>query len=288
MLLNPLTFHAPTTLAEASSLYNSLESVKLQAGGTFLLNSLKLLKRKGSKTPDHVISLNEIDELKGVAMEGNDLIIRAMTTINDLADSPLLTENFEILKTVCKNISTNPVRNMASVGGNLTCRYTWTEMPAAMIGLNAQMHFTGPDGQQETVRAEEFYQNAAKTKNIFTHVAIPKNPGATNAYRRVKKSPNVDIPLLSLLIQTTIDGDRFTETRVGINNCVAFAQRDKILEDFLNTSPCSDTVAEEALDHLDEAIYDNRSTDYKKHMFRVSLKSAIQELVNRHNIYGKT
>src|SRR3989338_2289809 len=139
MLLNLLTFHAPTSLSEAINLYTSLDNVKLQAGGTFLLNSLKLLKRKGTKTPEHIISLNKIDELKGVFEANGKLTIKAMTTINDLYDSPHLNDNLSVLKTVCKNISTNPIRNMATVGGNLTCRYTWTEMPAAMVGLDAQM-----------------------------------------------------------------------------------------------------------------------------------------------------
>ena len=88
MLLNPLTFHAPKTLSEAASLYSSLESVKLQAGGTFLLNSLKLLKRKGNKTPEHIINLKKVDELKGVSEENGQLIIKSMTTINDLDRFP--------------------------------------------------------------------------------------------------------------------------------------------------------------------------------------------------------
>jgi len=69
MLLNPLTLHTPTSVPEAVKLYTSLENVKIQAGGTFLLNSLKLLKKKGSKTPEHVISLRKVNELKGISKE---------------------------------------------------------------------------------------------------------------------------------------------------------------------------------------------------------------------------
>jgi len=285
MLLNPLTFHAPTTLSEAIKLYTSLESVKLQAGGTFLFNSLKLSKRKGNATPDHIVSLKKIDELKGVSLENEQLTIKSMTTIHELAESPLLKDNFDVFKIVCKNISTNPIRNMATVGGNLTCRYTWTEMPATMIGLDAELHFQGADGQSEVMSTEDFFKNMAKTNKIFTHLTIKRDPSATIAYRRVKKSPNVDIPLLSLLIKTNFNGDQFSNTRVSINNCVTFAQRDTKLEDFLNQSRCSEKIGQEALDHLDESIYDTRSNDYKKHIFRVSIKNAITELVNKHQIY---
>src|SRR3989338_1970986 len=157
MLLNPITLHTPKTIAEAAALYADLNEVRVIAGGTFLLNSLKLLKRKGSKTPQHILSLRKIDELKGISADEENLTIRAMTIINDLFDSPLLTDNFKVLRTVCRNISPNPIRNMATVGGNLTCRYTWTEMGAVMIALDADMHFQAAN-TQETVSAEEFFK----------------------------------------------------------------------------------------------------------------------------------
>ena len=100
-----------------------------------MFNSLKLLKKKGSKTPQNIISLRHIDELKGIFEENNSLIIRSMTTIDEIFESPVLTDNFNIFRMVAKNISTQPIRNMATLGGNLTCRYTWTEMPAVMIAL---------------------------------------------------------------------------------------------------------------------------------------------------------
>jgi CO/xanthine dehydrogenase FAD-binding subunit len=90
------------------------------------------------------------------------------------------------------------------------------------------------------------------------------------------------VPLLAVCIRTTFQGDRFTETRVAINNIVAFARRDLILEKFLNESLCSKNLAIEALNHLDTSIYDTRSDDYKKSMFRTSLKSAVAELTMRH------
>ena len=280
MLLNPLTFHAPQTLQEALKLYQGLENAKLKAGGTFLLNTLKLLKKKGAKTPAHVISLSKIPELKGIHVDESKMMIKSMTTIDELFESSHLKDNFQVFRIVCRNISTQQIRNMATVGGNMTCRYTWTEMPAVMIGLEAKLHFLGADGQEEVLDAEDFYKNGAKTDKVFTQVSIDRDKKVSIAYRRVRKTMGVDIPLLSLLIKTTFIGERFTNTRVSVNNCVQFAQRDRMLEEFLNQSQCSPTIAEEALDHLDQPIYDTRSDDYKKHMFRVSMKNAIKELVD--------
>ena len=279
MLLNPLTFHTPTTAAEAAKLYSTLPEVRLLAGGTFLLNSLKSLKHKRLKTPKNVISLKRIEELKGVTADKEKIVIRTMTTITDLFHSPLLTDNFKVLQTVCRNISTTPIRNMATVGGNLTCRYTWTELGAVLIALEANMHFIGPDNNEEVIAAEDFFSNGAKTNKILTHVSIKRDETASVSYRRVKKLSDVDIPMLAVCIKTNFSDDRFTNTRATINSWTTFAKRDLILENFLNQSTCNNGVALEALNHLDTTIYDTRSDDYKKAMFRVSIKNALAELI---------
>ena len=279
MLLNPVAFHSPRTLKEAAQLYATLEDVKILAGGTFVLNSLKLLKRKGTRTTANIISLRKVNELKGVHMESDKLVIHAMTVINDLFESPLLTENFSILRTVCRNISTNPIRNMATVGGNLTCRYTWTEMGAVMIALNAQMHFMGSDGKEAVVSAEDFFKNAAKSDKLFTHLTIDRDPLARMAYRRVKKTMHVDVPLLAVCVKAYIKNGKFSDPCVSINNGTAFAQRDHILEQFLNGKSSTLETLQQALEHLDVNIYDKRSDEYKSHMFRVSIKSALLETI---------
>ena len=281
MLLNSLTFHGPQNLAEALSIYSEHESIKIQAGGTFLLNALKLLKKKGAKTPEHVLSLQYVKELKGVEADQNQLTIKSMTTIDELAASAHLKDHFSVLRLVCKNISTQPIRNMATVGGNLTCRYTWTEMPAAMIGLQATLHFVGKNGEEENLSAEQFYLNQAKTDKILTHLTVPRNPNSLIAYQRVRKTQGVDIPLLSLMIHTTLKGNVLDRTIVSVNNCVQFAQRDKSLENYLNGKQLREVNPDQALDHMEKSIYDTRSDDYKKYMFRYCIKNALKDILNQ-------
>ena len=279
MLLNPLTFYAPQTLPEAIELYSSLAESRLLAGGTFLLNSLKLLKKRGTKTPRNIISLRKIEELKGVSSDGYTLSIGSMTVINDLFHSSCLKDNLAILRTVCRNISTNPIRNMATVGGNLTSRYTWTELGAPLIVLEAMMHFAGPNNEQEQVSVEQFFKNSAKTNKILTHLTIQRDNTATLGYQRVKKLSDVDVPLLAVCLRTHFKKNCFTNTRFAVNSGVVFAKRDIILEEFLNGKAADPKLAVEALDHLDTSIYDNRSDDYKKAMFRVAVKNAILDVM---------
>ncbi|VAX37969.1 hypothetical protein MNBD_UNCLBAC01-1071, partial [hydrothermal vent metagenome] len=270
------TFHSPKTLSEALKLYAQLDNVKIIAGGTFLINSLKLLKKKGMKTPEHIVSLRKVSELKGIFEEEGVLMIKAMTTVSDLKESPLLTGNYAVLKIVSKNIATTQVRNMATIGGNLTCRYTWTEFPAVMVALGANMHFMDKEGCEEILPAEEFFKNNAKTNKIFTHVSIPKNGSVTVSYQRIKKTPYIDIPLLTFLLASRLIDGNFSETRVVVNNGVDFVRRDNVLENFLNDKKYSDSLVQEALINCDTAIYETRSTEYKKHMFKVVIRKSME------------
>ncbi|MFA5087623.1 MAG: FAD binding domain-containing protein [Candidatus Omnitrophota bacterium] len=279
MLLNPFKFHSPQKLEEAVSLYNSLPGVRILAGGTFLINNLKLLKKKGLKTPENIISLRRIDELKGISCHKKELSIKALTSVSELYSSLSLLEYSQIFKAVSRNLATTPIRNMATIGGNLMCRYCWTEFPALLIALKANLHFIATDLKEEAVPVEEFFKNSAKSEKILTRVTLTLDPQNCICYQSVRKSSSVDIPLLAVCIKTKFSKKRFSETIVAVNNGTSFARRDSVLENFLNQSECSIKTADESSQHLDTSLYDASRDDYKEHMFRVTIKNTLRELM---------
>ena len=148
-----------------------------------------------------------------------------------------------------------------------------------MIALEAQMHFLSPEDKESVISAEDFFKNAARAEHLFTHITIKRDPMASVAYRRVKKTMHVDVPLLAITVKTNLKGKQWSNTRVTVNSGNAFAQRDYTVEEFLNKSQSSSELGAQALEHLTKEIYDTRSSEYKQHMFRVSIKSAIEEII---------
>ncbi len=274
MLLNPFTLHTPESLREAVDLWYRLDRPRLLAGGTFLLNSLKVMKKKRMRTPEHVISLRRVGELKGISREKDEIVIGAMTRIADLLDAEVLTGNAAILRRVCREISTTPIRNMATIGGNLTCRYTWTEMGGLLIALGGRLDFIGPEGEED-LPVEEFFAGGARTDKILTRIRVPLHPKLRTAYRRVKKTSHVDVPLLTVCISRSQEG----KTRAVINNGSAFPQRDRAVEAFLDESGRRPGIGEEAWSRRTVSIYETRGDAYKQYMLRVSLRDAIEEVV---------
>ena len=280
MQLNPFKLLTPKTLPQAIDLYQEHADLKILAGGTFLINNLKSFKKKDFKTPEYILSLRKIKELKNIFIEDKNLIIQSMVTIHDLYENSLIHKHLSILADVCKNIATTPIRNMATIGGNLTCRYTWTEIGSIMIALNASFYFSGPNKEIEIVSAEDFFNKGAKNNKILSHLKIPLLKENKTKYYRFSKSSEVDIPLVSLCLKTQIIDSHFSQTKVVVNNGMMFPARDRVLEDFLNHCLVSRNIAQEALNHLDRSLYDKRINHYKTHILQMGIQQLIEKIIH--------
>src|SRR5215467_4195344 len=83
----PFAYHRPKSLAEAVALLAELgEEARPLAGGHSLIPMMKL--RLAS--PEHLVDLRSLGELRGIRAEGPDIVIGAMTTQHELVGSDLL------------------------------------------------------------------------------------------------------------------------------------------------------------------------------------------------------
>ncbi|HWR35179.1 MAG TPA: FAD binding domain-containing protein [Clostridia bacterium] len=107
----------PRTVIEAVQLLSAhAPSVQVIAGGTDLIPSLK----QRLFTPDFVLDIRGIDELRGIsAVAGAGVEIGALTTISQIEDSGFLQRNYSVLHEAAKTVSSPILRNMGTLGGNL-------------------------------------------------------------------------------------------------------------------------------------------------------------------------
>jgi len=178
-----------------------------------------------------------------------------------------------------EKIGTTPIRNMATIGGNLTCRYTWTEMPAVMIALSAHMCFISDKGEEIQLSAEEFFQDLARPRGLLTKIMIKKDTTVHTSYIRAKKDSSVDIPLLAIAASISQTKGTILDTKVVINRCDTFPVRDTNVETFLKGKNLSDSLGETAMRKRDISLSENEKySEYKKHLFGACIKQAIQEI----------
>jgi 4-hydroxybenzoyl-CoA reductase subunit beta len=183
--------HAPETLDEAVALMAALgPDVKLIAGGTDLVPNMK----HGLFEPEHLVSLGRVRELRGIAHQGDDIVIGAMTPLADIAADETVQRHAPALAEACGAVGGPHHRRMGTIGGNICLdtrcvyynqTYFWREAlgfclkkdgsvchvvtsgkkcvaaasndsaPALMVH-DADIELCGPGGKR-TVNANDFY-----------------------------------------------------------------------------------------------------------------------------------
>ena len=115
--LPALAFRQPRSLAEALAILEGEGSeARLVAGGTDLLPNMKRRHQQATT----LVSLMGIPGLAGVVDgNGSGLRIGGTTTLSDLANHAVVRSRFPALARAVESISSPPLRNMGTIGGNL-------------------------------------------------------------------------------------------------------------------------------------------------------------------------
>ena len=182
MLLREVGYARPTSVEEALGLLAENAGSRPLAGGQTLLNVMKAR----IASPEALVDLNGIDELKGIELGADgSLEIGAMTTNTDIVESAEARAR-PILGEVCAQIADVQVRNRGTIGGNLCANDPTNHLPPLMVALGARMTIAGPDGER-TVDAEDFflgvYMTAVGPGELLTRITIP--PGRRDGFAAV-------------------------------------------------------------------------------------------------------
>jgi CO/xanthine dehydrogenase FAD-binding subunit len=105
----------PESLDELWSMLEDNPGARVYAGGTDLLPRM----RRGDVQPPALICLERTARLKGVHDEGDTVFISAATTFTEILEHPLLHEHFPVLRQAIEKLASPPIRNMATLGGNI-------------------------------------------------------------------------------------------------------------------------------------------------------------------------
>jgi aerobic carbon-monoxide dehydrogenase medium subunit len=211
-------YHRPNSVSEAVKMLADLgEDARALAGGHSLIPMMKLRLA----TPEHLIDLAGIGDLKGIRADGNDIVIGAMTTQHDLCGSDLLTAKLPILRETSLQIADPQVRYVGTLGGNVANGDPGNDMPAVMLCLGATYQVTGPKGERR-IAAREFYQGAYFTAlepaEILTAVRIPvPAAGHGSAYEKLKRKIG-DYATAAAAVILTMSGGKAATCSIGLTN----------------------------------------------------------------------
>jgi carbon-monoxide dehydrogenase medium subunit len=149
----------PSTVEDAvAALAWAGDDAKVLAGGQSLLPVLRLRLA----APTVVVDLGAIASLRGIRVDGDDLVVGAMATHAEVASSPLVQTEAPLVAVTAITVGDRQVRHRGTLGGSLAHADPAGDLPAAAVALDATIVLVGPAGRR-SVAARDFFTDIFTT-----------------------------------------------------------------------------------------------------------------------------
>src|ERR1700722_10204389 len=168
--------------ARATSVGNALEllaahgdKAKVLSGGQSLMPAMNLRLI----SPEFVVDIGGLDELRGIAVRANALTIGALTRHVDLLRSPEIAAHAPLLAEAVAHVAHPAIRNRGTIGGSLAHADPAAELPACMLAMDATIVVRGPGGERRIAAKNFFtgiYETALTPQELLTSVELPLPP----------------------------------------------------------------------------------------------------------------
>ena len=223
MIPGSFEYHRPADLSEAVALLGQLDSeARVMAGGHSLIPMMKLRLA----TPTHLIDLAGVAELKGVRLEGSEIVIGAMTTQHEIIGNELLTQHAPILRETAEVIADPQVRYVGTIGGNVANGDPGNDMPALMMTLGATYVLRGASGERRVAAREYYlspYETAAEPGEVLAAVRVPLPPAGHGwAYEKLKRKVG-DYATAAAAVILTVSGGAIATCAISLTNVAGTA-----------------------------------------------------------------
>lgn len=268
-------YQRPASLKDAIALLSDHDGdAQALAGGQSLMPMMNFRVA----APSALIDLADIEELKGVSRDGDDIRIGAMTRYCDLESNADLLEAVPLLAMALPHIAHAAIRNRGTIGGSLALADPAAEMPALMLALGAEIEVAGPDGTRR-IGIDDFLQGYYETALEEAELIVAIHLRAASADQKFGfyelTQRHGDYALAGVAIAAA--GPKHRIAFFGVSDR---ALRPSALEAALEGAPDDDAVAA-ALHHLDDITIEGdvkASAAMRQRFAGVVLRRAFKEM----------
>ncbi len=242
---------SPRTLAEAYAVLAE-QSHRPVAGGTDLL--VQLTGEIGDP-PERVIDLWHLDELRGIRMESNALVLGALTTYAEMRRSPLIAEFLPAFAEAAATIGAAQVQNRGTIGGNVMNASPAGDMLPLLLACDAQL--VGGTGKGERwIPAREFWpayrRTALEPMELLLRISVPLADGRQLRYRKVgtRRAQAISKVVMALAWQADGTAEGWRNVHLALGSVAATPIRAAATEAVLEGAAPTESVADRAASTL--------------------------------------
>ena len=219
--------------------------------------------------------------LRGIQATADGFRVGATTTLTDLVR--FRAEGW-VLDRVATRIPTHQVRNISTVGGNISRLFPWSDLPLALLVLEGRVVILGDDGERG-YEALQFF--TAQPLNRFGHadlvtaVEVPVVAPPLGFGFKKENTTNAAFALMTGAAAITLEGDRLAKVRLAANGALAVPQRLREVEAALQGQPAEPArfgpAIEGGIDGLEWRGREGMSDEFARHLGRVILQDVLEQ-----------
>ncbi len=232
---------------EATSVQDAVNALvkdpqaKIIAGGSDVLIQV----REGRLAGVSLVSIFGLDELRGVSIEEDSdengtITIGALTSFTDVAENEIVLKHIPVLAQAVSQVGGPQVRNIGTIGGNVSNGVTSADSGATLLALNATVEIMGADGKKE-MPLSDFYISAGKvnlkTGDVVTALKIKKADyeGFSGHYIKYAMRNAMDIATLACCVLCKLDETKnvISDLRISFGTAAPVPMRCKKTEEAL-------------------------------------------------------
>lgn len=234
------------------------------AGGTDVM--VQITGELG-EPPRRILDLWHLDELRGIARDGDDLVLGALTTYTELRRSRLVSEFLPELAEAAATIGAAQIQNRGTLGGNIANASPAGDTLPLLLAVDATI-VAGSARGERNVAAHDFWtgyrQTALDPDELVVRVRIPLATDRQLRFRKIgtRRAQAISKVVMALAWRPTAEGS-WQDVRLALGSVAERPIRAWETEQILEGAEPSERTADRAMASLAAEIHpidDVRST----------------------------
>ncbi len=270
-------YFAPNSIEDAVEALSN-EDAKVLAGGQSLL---PLLKSRFA-TFGKLVDISRITGLDYVKIEEESIRIGPMATIASLESNGDIQRLQPLISEAASQIADPLVRNMGTIGGNVSHSDPANDMPPVMLALNAKFTAISKSGER-SIDAEKFFVDSFQTAldhgEILKEIEVPvRRAGQGYSYMKLKKG-SADFSVAAVACALDVSGKTIKRARIALASVSSKAEIANDACRHIEGKEFSESLAEEAgaiaAKNADPRSDSYGSEEYKRRALGMLVKDSI-------------
>ena len=266
----------PDTLAEAYSILagSTVDTPIIPiAGGTDVM--VQITGEVGDP-PERMIDLSRLAELRGIGVDGAQVVLGALTTYTEIRRSDLCREHLPTLVEAAATIGAAQIQNRGTIGGNIANASPAGDTLPVLLALGASIEVGGPRGSR-TIGADDawiaYRRTALAPDELILRVRLPFAAGRESRFRKVgsRRAQAISKVVLALSWREAgrvVTRGAWDDVRLALGSVADRPIRARVTEAVLTGAAPTPATADSAAESLAAEIApidDVRSTaDYRR------------------------